>query len=111
MAHKKIPIEPPYDSDCDQNPPVISPFPHANKNYSTNWSNQVSASSVHDDKPLYKELSELNVSDFIRYFARHEIAVTGLLQFNNKPQSFRAWKRSFENAISGLDLPQVKKWS
>lgn len=101
---QKISIEPPYDSDCCQNPPVISPSPHANKNYSTNWSNQVSASSFQDDKPLCKELSESNVSDFIRYFARREIVATGLLQFNDKPQSFRAWKRSFENAISGLDL-------
>nr|XP_024655484.1 uncharacterized protein LOC101465727 [Maylandia zebra] len=101
---QKIPIGLTDDPDCCQKTPVISPSPHANKKYSTNWSNQVSASSFHDARPLYKEPRESNVSDFIRYFARREIVATGLLQFNDKPQNFRAWKRSFENAISGLYL-------
>lgn len=29
---------------------------------------------------------------------------TGLLQFNDKPQNYRAWKRSFQTATSGFDL-------
>lgn len=44
------------------------------------------------------------MSDFVRHFARREIVATGLVHFNNKPQNYRAWKRSFENAIGGLDL-------
>lgn len=45
-----------------------------------------------------------NVNDFIRYFARRKIVATVLVQFNDKPQNFRAWKRSFNNAVRGLDL-------
>lgn len=39
----------------------------------------------------------------MRYFACHEIVATGLLQFNDKPQSYRTWKRSFLS-VKGLDL-------
>lgn len=45
-----------------------------------------------------------NMNDFVRYLARRELVATGLLQFNVKPQSYRAWKRSFQNATSGLNL-------
>lgn len=45
-----------------------------------------------------------NVSDFARYLAHHELVTTGLLQFNDKPQIYRAWRRSFQNATGGLDL-------
>lgn len=45
-----------------------------------------------------------NISDFVRYFARRELVATGLLQFNDRPQNYRAWKRSFQNATRGLDL-------
>lgn len=29
---------------------------------------------------------------------------TGLIQFNDQPESFRAWQRSFQNVVSGLNL-------
>ncbi|XP_060782945.1 uncharacterized protein LOC132890172 [Neoarius graeffei] len=45
-----------------------------------------------------------NISDFVRYFARRELVATGLLQFSDKPQNYRAWKRSFQNATRGLNL-------
>lgn len=45
-----------------------------------------------------------NPNDFVRYLARRELVSTGLLQFNDKPQNYRAWKRSFLSATSGLDL-------
>lgn len=45
-----------------------------------------------------------NLSEFVRYFACREIVAMGLLQFNDKPQNYRAWKRSFEKTVRGLDL-------
>lgn len=48
--------------------------------------------------------SSPNPNDFVRYLARRELVSTGLLQFNDKPQNYRAWKRSFLSATSGLDL-------
>lgn len=101
---QRIPTGPPDDPDISQNPPVIISSPHANENYTGNWSSKVPASSFYDGRPSYQEPGDSNASDFIRYFARREIVATGLLQFNDKPQNFRAWKRSFENAIRGLDL-------
>lgn len=44
------------------------------------------------------------INDFIRYLARRELVATGLLQFNDKSQNYRAWKRPFLTAISDLRL-------
>lgn len=45
-----------------------------------------------------------HMNDFVRYLARRELVATGLLQFNDKAQNYRAWKRSFRSAITGLNL-------
>ncbi len=45
-----------------------------------------------------------SMTDFVRFFARRELVSTGLLQFDDRPESFRAWRASFLNAIRGLDL-------
>lgn len=50
------------------------------------------------------KFDDLNVNDFVRYLARRELVSTGLLKFNDKPQNYRAWKRSFQSAIRGLHL-------
>lgn len=74
---------------------------------STSWSHKVSASTNYNAMPFQQEPRDndnSSVNDFIRYFARREIVATGLVQFNDKPQNFRAWERSFNNAIRGLDL-------
>lgn len=42
--------------------------------------------------------------DFAKYLARCELVNTGLTQFDDQPESFRAWQSSFNNATKGLDL-------
>lgn len=44
------------------------------------------------------------MTDFVRYLARRELVITGLNQFDDLPESFRAWQSSFLNAIKGLDI-------
>lgn len=44
------------------------------------------------------------INDFIRCFVHHELVAPGLLEFNDQPQSYRAWKHYFQNTTSGLDL-------
>ena len=55
-------------------------------------------------RPAPLNHSELNMTDFVRYVTRRELVAAGLVQFNDKPQTYRAWKRSFENATVGLNL-------
>ncbi|XP_015230161.1 PREDICTED: uncharacterized protein LOC107084717 isoform X2 [Cyprinodon variegatus] len=54
--------------------------------------------------PAYTNNRSSNMNDFVRYLARRELVATGLLQFNDKPQNYRAWKRSFKSATLALDL-------
>lgn len=44
------------------------------------------------------------MTDFVKYLARRELVTTGLTQFDDRPESFRAWQSSFHNAIRGLGL-------
>ena len=45
-----------------------------------------------------------SMSDFVRFFARRELVSSGLLQFSDQPENYRAWRASFLNAIQGLNL-------
>ena len=55
-------------------------------------------------QPPHIDDGSSHINDFVRYLARRELVATGLLHFNDKPQNYRAWKRSFLTAISGLTL-------
>ncbi|XP_057699488.1 collagen alpha-1(XI) chain-like isoform X2 [Corythoichthys intestinalis] len=41
---------------------------------------------------------------FARYLARRELVSTSLYQFDDKPESYRAWRSSFDNATSNIGL-------
>ncbi|XP_019220198.1 uncharacterized protein LOC102082150 [Oreochromis niloticus] len=45
-----------------------------------------------------------HVTDFVRFLARRELVTSGLLQFNSRPENYRAWRRSFQNAVRDLNL-------
>ncbi|XP_023812156.1 uncharacterized protein LOC111947642 [Oryzias latipes] len=94
----------PNYADHVPNSPVPAPFSHGNKSYSPHRSNRPPSPGFYGTNPPHQKSRNSNESDFIKYFARREIVASGLLQFNDEPQSFRAWKRSFVNAINGLDL-------
>ncbi|XP_060126117.1 uncharacterized protein LOC132591490 isoform X1 [Zootoca vivipara] len=42
--------------------------------------------------------------DFAKFLAKRELVTKGLEKFNDQPESYRAWRASFQNAIEGLDL-------
>ncbi|XP_060772289.1 uncharacterized protein LOC132883105 [Neoarius graeffei] len=44
------------------------------------------------------------MSDFVKFMARREIIATGLLQFDDRPENYRAWKASFLNTTTSLNL-------
>ncbi len=50
-----------------------------------------------------------SMSDFVRFFARRELVSSGLLQFSDHPESYRAWEVSFLNAIRGLDVTESEE--
>ncbi len=57
---------------------------------------------------LFTMLPRLNQSkpltEFVKFLARRELVTTGLSQFNDRPESFRAWQSSFLNVIKDLDI-------
>ncbi|XP_060745195.1 uncharacterized protein LOC132858752 [Tachysurus vachellii] len=44
------------------------------------------------------------MSDVVKFLARRELVSTGLTQFNDRPETFRAWRASFINVTKQLDL-------
>ena len=45
-----------------------------------------------------------NAQDFAKYLIRKELVSTGLLQFDDKPENYWAWKTSFISATKDLDV-------
>ncbi|KAI4884383.1 hypothetical protein NFI96_011230, partial [Prochilodus magdalenae] len=50
------------------------------------------------------EPQALPMTDFAKYLARRELVNMGLRQFDEQPESFRAWRSLFINAIEDLGL-------
>ncbi|XP_072896146.1 uncharacterized protein [Hemitrygon akajei] len=46
----------------------------------------------------------LAVEPMARYLARRDLITSGLYQFNDKPENYRAWYSTFTNAIDGVQL-------
>lgn len=44
------------------------------------------------------------MTEFVKFLARRELVTTGLSQFNNRPESFRAWQSLFLNTTKYLDI-------
>ena len=85
--------------------PLPSRNPQPHRTYGARYSNHsppLHATPSH--APQYPHHDQSSMTDFVRYFARRELVTTGLMQFNDQPQSYRAWQRSFQNAVRGLDL-------
>ncbi|KAM4012210.1 uncharacterized protein ACNLHF_005183 [Anomaloglossus baeobatrachus] len=57
-------------------------------------------SNMYQDHPLRNQ----ELPDFLKFFARRELLTKGLLKFNDRPESYRAWRASFRNATAGLDI-------
>lgn len=66
-------------------------------------------SSMPSHTPQHAHHDQANMTDFVRYLARRELVTTGLIQFNDQPYSYKAWKRSFGNTVRGLDLTSSKE--
>ncbi|XP_041946541.1 uncharacterized protein LOC121707793 [Alosa sapidissima] len=54
--------------------------------------------------PLIKQRPPDDMINMARYLARREIVSTGLKQFDDCPESYRAWRSSFLNTINDLNL-------
>lgn len=61
-------------------------------------------SSIPSHTPQHAHQNQANMTDFVRYLARRELVITGLIQFNDQPYSYKAWKQSFGNTVRGLGL-------
>lgn len=79
-------------------------LPPDNWNGNHAWTRQKPRDGYHDPACNSRPSghNDGNIREFVRYFVRREIVATGLLLFNNKPQNYRACKRSFENTVKDL---------
>ena len=61
-----------------------------------------STSSWHNKAPPGYSHNDQGMSDFFKLLARRELLAKGLAKFNDRPESYRAWRSSFRNAIKDL---------
>lgn len=67
-------------------------------------SNSTSSRSAWKQHSMANSDENQDVSNLIRFMARREIVSTGLLQFDDCPENYRAWKASFFTATKDLNL-------
>ncbi len=53
---------------------------------------------------LIRQNEASGMLDFAKYLARRELVNTSLVKFDDRPESFRAWKSAFVGATEGLGL-------
>ncbi|XP_073492566.1 uncharacterized protein [Aquarana catesbeiana] len=61
-------------------------------------------SSWHNRAPPGYSHNNQGMSDFFKFLARRELLAKGLAKFNDRPESYRAWRSSFRNATRDLEL-------
>lgn len=44
-----------------------------------------------------------------QYLARRDLVTSGLYQFNDRPENFRAWRSSFTNAVAEVQLTETQE--
>ncbi|XP_061128960.1 uncharacterized protein LOC133150443 isoform X1 [Syngnathus typhle] len=73
--------------------------------YNTNPTSKLTFPKYSDTSHMYRTSPESSVMlDMAKYLARKELVCTGLSNFDDRPESYRAWKSSFFNTIKDLDL-------
>ncbi|XP_067273612.1 uncharacterized protein [Pseudorasbora parva] len=63
-----------------------------------------SASPLQAGEDKGNQYTNNQMSDVVKFIARRELVSTGLTQFNDHPETFRAWRASFINATKDLNL-------
>lgn len=79
-----------------------SPYRHPPRHSRDSNHTHISPTRIYSSQPTHA--ADSHMTDFVRFLARRELVTTGLLQFNDQPESYRAWRRSFLNAVRGLEL-------
>ncbi|XP_072921985.1 uncharacterized protein [Hemitrygon akajei] len=72
-----------------------------------------SITDVHPQSYIRSHVSSarmpLAVEPVARYLAQRDLVTSGLYQFDNKPENYRAWHSTFTNAIDGVQLRAIQK--
>lgn len=91
-------------------PEAQSPAVQGSEERSRHRGTPLSYSQTMSGTPLYAGPHQSNlyadsqISDVVRFIARRDLVSTGLTQFNDQPETFRAWRASFINATEDLNI-------
>lgn len=101
-----IPTDPAFQEGISSHPnptklDSTDPEPYYSRHGGDPWASSHSA-------PHHQPEAQ-DMFDFARFLARRELVNTSLMTFDDQPETFRAWKSAFINAISGLDLTAVEE--
>lgn len=51
----------------------------------------------------------LSSDPLAQYLARRDLVMSGLYEFDDKPENFRAWQSSFTNAVAEVQLTATQE--
>ncbi|XP_049322874.1 uncharacterized protein LOC125782565 [Astyanax mexicanus] len=56
-----------------------------------------------------QQLQDQSMINIMKFMARREIVTTGLLQFDDRPENYRAWRASFVNTVGELSVTEKEE--
>lgn len=66
-------------------------------------------SSLDPNAPLYKTANTQSLSsDFTKFLLKKDLLLTRLTSFNNKPETYASWKKSFKKIMEELGVTPVQ---
>ncbi|KAI4876335.1 hypothetical protein NFI96_002704 [Prochilodus magdalenae] len=74
------------------------------------WLNQPSCTTPHKQTPHTSSSGHTELSDIASFLARRELLNSGLTKFDDRPDSYWAWKSSFVNSIKGTGLTSSEEF-
>lgn len=77
--------------------------PDSHRQTLTSFPQPCTQTEAHQSKQAHTAENQ-NMLDVVKFMACHEIVATGLLQFDDQPENYRAWKASFLSATRDLNL-------
>ncbi|XP_044158322.1 uncharacterized protein LOC122944157 [Bufo gargarizans] len=98
--------QPPANSTVPDLHPTIQLNALAAPYLPTSLCNDTINNAIHNNQPAtsYVKSEATDTTEVVKYLLRHELAKSGLVNFDDHPENYRSWKAAFKTTLGGIGL-------
>ncbi|XP_040289970.1 uncharacterized protein LOC121002590 [Bufo bufo] len=96
--------QPPANSTVPDLHPTIQLNALAAPYLPTSLCNDTINNAIHNNQPAtsYVKSEATDTTEVVKYLLRHELAKSGLVNFDDHPENYRSWKAAFKTTLGGI---------